>query len=103
MIFGTFDSGGQPGQSGAGVGSAAAVTATIVPDVEALKVIDVTNEGVTGQASTATSTVTLALLPKDAQDVVFAQEKGTIWLGLLPPGEKGSKQSPTNILKVVRK
>jgi hypothetical protein len=47
--------------------------------------------------------VTVALLPKDAQDVVFAQEKGTLWLGLLPPGESGKKQNPTNILKVVRR
>jgi pilus assembly protein CpaB len=99
-IFGTFDNGGQPGNEGAG-SSAAAVTVTLVPDVEMLKVNTLTDQGVTGAAGTASSTVTLALQAKDAQKVVFAQEKGTIWLGLLPPGEKGKKQGPTNIFKVV--
>ncbi|MCA1706397.1 MAG: Flp pilus assembly protein CpaB, partial [Actinobacteria bacterium] len=99
-IFGTFDSNGQP-QTGSGA-AVAAVTVTVVPDVELLKVNAVTDEGVTGGAAgTSSSTVTVALLPKDAQDVVFSMEKGTLWLGLLPPNEKGKKQSPTNILKVV--
>lgn len=99
-VFGTFDNGGQPGGTGAGT-SAAAVTVTLVPNVEMLKVNAVTDQGVTGASASLSSTVTLALLPKDAQKVVFAQEKGTIWLGLLPPGEKGKRQKPTNIFKVV--
>jgi pilus assembly protein CpaB len=104
MIFGTFDSGGQPtGTTGGAGSSAAAVTATVVPDVELLKVNTVSDGGVTGESASLSSSVTVALLPKDAQDVVFSQEKGTLWLGLLPPGESGKKQNPTNILKVVRR
>jgi hypothetical protein len=29
--------------------------------------------------------ITLDLLPEDGQNLVFAQENGLVWLGLLPP------------------
>jgi hypothetical protein len=33
--------------------------------------------------------LTLDLKRRDAQNVVFAQENGLVWVGLLPPGEVG--------------
>ena len=38
--------------------------------------------------------VTLALRPKDAQKVLFFEENGFVWLGLLPPGQGGSSEPP---------
>jgi pilus assembly protein CpaB len=35
-----------------------------------------------GSGSTAPGTITLALTPKDAGKIVFAQEEGAVWLGL---------------------
>jgi pilus assembly protein CpaB len=99
-VFATFDSSGKAGQTGAS-GSASAVTVTLVPDVEMLKVINAVTQGVTGTSGNSDNTVTMALKPKDAQKVVFAEEKGTVWLGLLPPGEKGQHSKPTTIFKVV--
>jgi pilus assembly protein CpaB len=77
------------------------LTVDLVPDVQVLKVSG------EDQAAVTTGTdqvvfVTLALLPGDAQSVVFSQENGSIWLALLPPGQKGAPQglvSGTSILQ----
>jgi pilus assembly protein CpaB len=80
-------------------------TVALVPDVQ---VLTVGNEGSSETQQTSSNSsilVTLALLPHDAQNVVFAQEQGSIWLGLLPPGQKGTTQPPANsgaILKQAR-
>jgi hypothetical protein len=46
--------------------------------------------------------VTMALRPRDAQRVVFGQENGSVWLGLLPPGQAGTAQPPFTTGQVVR-
>jgi pilus assembly protein CpaB len=48
------------------------------------------NGGAFGAASQAkpASSITLALLPKDLERVVFAEEVGRVWLGLLPTEQK---------------
>src|SRR5947207_1480641 len=35
--------------------------------------------------------VTMALRPKDAQKLVYAQEEGSVWLALLPPHQHGAR------------
>lgn len=99
-VFATFDNAGDASSAGS---SASAVTVTLVADVEMLKVVNAIAEGVTGETAGAkANAVTMALKAKDAQKVVFAQERGTVWLGLLPPGEKGEQNKPTTIFKVVK-
>jgi hypothetical protein len=44
-------------------------------------------------------TLTLDLLPNDAQNLILAQQVGTPYIGLLPPGENGS-QIPASTLPV---
>jgi hypothetical protein len=45
----------------------------------------------TGRSDSSRIQVTFDLEPKDAQNLVFAQENARIWLGLLPPGEDGTQ------------
>jgi len=76
-------------------------TAVLIPTV---RVLDVSNPGVgeDGEPTGDAVTITLDLLPKDAANLVFAQENGRIWLGLLPPGEDGQQfpavQVPVQLL-----
>jgi pilus assembly protein CpaB len=74
-------------------------TVDLVPDVQVLRVT-----GQSGSDSQANQSVyvTLALLPKDASNVVFAQERGSVWLGLLAPGEKGKPLPPVSYLSALR-
>jgi pilus assembly protein CpaB len=90
-VFGTFQDVG--GTNGTGD-----VTVALVPDVRVLK---------TSKASTEDTTqggmmIMLALRPRDAQKVVFAQENGFVWLGLLPPGQNGKPQPPLTAGQVTR-
>jgi pilus assembly protein CpaB len=65
-------------------------TAVLIPTV---RVLDVANPGVdeNGDPTGDAVSITLDLLPKDAANLVFAQENGKIWLALLPPGEDGQQ------------
>ena len=66
-------------------------TVDLVPDAQVLRVTNET-QSTNGTSSNGDVFVTLALLPADAQRVVFSQEEGSVWLALLPPGEKGQPQ-----------
>lgn len=92
-IYGTFTN------IASAQGNSPAATVTLVPDVE---VLDVTAQQVTGETNQTTEMVTLALKPKDAQAVVFAQEQGTVWMTLLPPNEKGTDSGTTTAAELVR-
>lgn len=76
-------------------------TAVLIPTV---RVLDVANPGLdeSGKPVGDAVTITLDLLPKDAANLVFAQENGRIWLALLPPGEDGQQfpavQVPVQLL-----
>ena len=72
------------------------VTATLVPDVQVLKV----NQSSEGNGGTVL--LTLSLTPLDAQKVVFSQEEGKIWVALLPPGETGTSVPPLNGIEVLK-
>jgi hypothetical protein len=69
----------------------------LVPDVKILRIArpDSTQP-------TAGLMVTFALKPRDALRVVFAEENGSVWLGLLPPGQTGTGQPPFNVSQVGR-
>jgi pilus assembly protein CpaB len=86
-VFGTFRGVSAPG---GGTGQAD-VTVALVPDV---KVLRITRPDLEAAGSTSGLMVTLALKPHDALKIVFAKENGFVWLGLLPPGQTGTPQSP---------
>jgi Flp pilus assembly protein CpaB len=74
-------------------------TATLVPTVKVLRIENPQVDTETGeqQGSTDRIRVTLDLEPKQAQDLVFAQENGLVWLGLLPPNEDGTQPSGSTV------
>ncbi|MBW3595221.1 MAG: Flp pilus assembly protein CpaB [Actinobacteria bacterium] len=80
-------------------GNAPAATVTLVADVE---ILEVTTPEVTGETAQTAEMVTLALKAKDAQNVVFAQEQGSVWMSLLPPNERGTDSGTTTAAELVR-
>jgi pilus assembly protein CpaB len=76
-------------------------TLTLVPDVQVLRVVGAAVSGV-GEQTGSSVLVTLALKPRDAQKVVFAQEFGKVWLSLLPPNEAGTKERPVTLSNLAR-
>lgn len=71
-------------------------TITLVPTARVLRVQNPpTSES--GEAQTGDVMLTLDLKRRDAQNVVFAQENGLVWVGLLPPGEVG-KPVPASLI-----
>jgi Flp pilus assembly protein CpaB len=65
-----------------------ALTVTLIPTVT---VLDVENpvETTEGKNSEGQVTLTLDLLPEDSANLVYAATEGSLWFGLLPPGEDG--------------
>ena len=63
-------------------------TGTLIPTVRVLQVV---NPGIdeAGNATGDSVTLTLDLLPEDAQNLILAHQTGTLYFGLLPPGEDG--------------
>jgi pilus assembly protein CpaB len=91
-VYGTFtniatQSGGSP-----------ASTVTLVADAQVLKVSTSSQE--TG--SNKDHWITLALRPKDAAGVVFAQEQGSVWMSLLPPNAQGVSTAPVGATQLMR-
>jgi Flp pilus assembly protein CpaB len=68
-------------------------TVTLVPTVRVLRIENPQVDSETGEQTSTSERirVTLDLLPKEGQDLVFAQENGLVWLGLLPPDEEGTQ------------
>jgi pilus assembly protein CpaB len=79
-------------------------TVTLVADARVLEVSgDAGSSGVGLDTSTTTElSVTMALHPAEAEKVVFAKENGSVWLSLLPPGQKGSRLRPVTQNEVIR-
>jgi Flp pilus assembly protein CpaB len=72
-------------------------TVTLIPTVRVLKIENPSVDAETGEQSDSDRIrVTLDLLPEDAQAIVYAQEIGLVWLGLLAPedAETGVGQPP---------
>jgi pilus assembly protein CpaB len=72
-------------------------TLTLIPDVRVLRIQNPTVDAETGRSDSSRIQITLDLLPEDAQNLVFAQENALIWLGLLPPGEKGTQPPASTV------
>src|SRR5919108_1551097 len=64
------------------------VTRVLVPEVEVLRAVTPAQGGAAGQNN---SVIILALKAYDAELVLHVHERGKIWLGLLPPHEKGTR------------
>jgi len=62
-------------------------TVTLVPDARVLKVDS-------GTTTSDKVDITLELTARDAQRLVFAQNNGDVWLGLLAPGQTGQAEDP---------
>jgi hypothetical protein len=45
--------------------------------------------------------LSLELKPEEAQRVIFAREKGSLWISLLPPGQVGTGSVPTGVLDLL--
>jgi pilus assembly protein CpaB len=77
------------------------LTVTVVPDVQVLRAALPAGAGLgTSSEDGKTIHVTMALQPRDAQRVIFAMERGEVWLGLLPPNEAGAPEAPVSFLEV---
>ena len=72
---------------------------TTILTVPEAKVLALSGNAGQGQQSL----VTLALKPEDVARVVYSQEKGTVWMSLLPPGESGKEVGPTFLVKVLNR
>jgi Flp pilus assembly protein CpaB len=59
--------------------------------IQSVKVLDIDNPAVdetTGKSTGGNVTMALDLLPDDARNIVFSNNFGSLWLGLLPPDNK---------------
>lgn len=73
-------------------------TVTLIPTVRVLRIENPTVDSETGEQSDSDRIrITLDLLPQDAQNLVFAQENGLVWLGLLPPDEEGTQPDASTV------
>jgi pilus assembly protein CpaB len=78
-------------------------TVVLVPEVEVLRVArDVVagEDGAESQAAEGNITLTMAFLPEEAQQFVFAMEQGRVYLSLLPPDEPGVDLQPLTVAQV---
>ena len=72
--------------------------ATVVPDVQVLKVVQ---GAIAADNNESRVMMTLALKPGDAAKVIFAQQKGVVWLALLPPNQRGEDVPPTSFTGLI--
>ncbi len=63
-------------------------TLTLIPTVRVLQVVNPAVDEA-GNPTGDAVTLTLDLLPADAQSLTLAGQTGTLYIGLLPPGEDG--------------
>src|SRR5688572_27553916 len=73
-------------------------TVTLIPTVKVLRIQNPEVDTETGQQNDSDRIrITLDLLRQDAQNLVFAQENGLVWLGLLPPDEEGTQPNASTV------
>jgi len=71
---------------------------TVAPDVQVLKVLQGSITATSQQANVA---LTLALKPQEAARLVFAQQKGALWMALLPPNQQGQSIPPSGLSDLI--
>ena len=113
VVYATFDSpeflpGGTPQQqiakapTNVQTATFPTLTTTLIPAVRVLEVVNpVATEG-SSQSGNEPVTLTLDLTPQDAQNLVYAQETGRIWIGLLPPDEEAGHPLPFSVIPLDR-
>jgi pilus assembly protein CpaB len=88
-----------PGNSNSTSVALPTYTATLIPNVRVLRVQNPPADA-NGQVDLGAAIIlTLDLTPTDAQNLVFAQENASVWVGLLAPGDTGT-QLPPSLLPV---
>lgn len=111
-VYATFDDvvvkqrGGNQATPTLGQQQGTSVTTVLVPQVEVLRVVIPQTNAVTGDEDsqpdpTASLNVTLAFLPDEAQMFVFALERGSVYLSLLPPDAEGVELEPLTVEGIV--
>jgi hypothetical protein len=82
-------------------------TVVLVPEVEVLRVIresqtsTVPGEEQPQESVEGAISVTLAFLPEEAQQFVFALEQGDVYLSLLPPDEAGVDLDALTVAQII--
>jgi len=85
-------------------------TVVLVPEVEVLRVIRESQQtsSVPGEDTTTPEetiggkvSVTLAFLPEEAQQFVFALDQGTVYLSLLPPDQAGVDLDTLTVAQII--
>ncbi len=111
-VYGAFDGATTKSLKGGGspVASASGVQGVVLPLVQDVRVLDVARSGgtttttTTGQSSPDQGAwVTLELQPTDVEKVVFAQQFGTVWLGLLGPNDEPAQAKPIDFVMLAKK
>jgi pilus assembly protein CpaB len=89
-----------------GAGALDDQTAVVVPDARVLDVTtpiaDPSSTESTGDVS-AEQLVTLELTEEQGQQLVFSQNSGEVWLGLIRPGDNAPNEGPIDISKILGK
>jgi pilus assembly protein CpaB len=81
-------------------------TVVLVPEAEVLRVTIPQTSDVPGEEAAAPGTnvdmaITLAFLPDEAQEFVFALEEGKVYLSLLPPDGVGQAMDPLTAAQIL--
>jgi Flp pilus assembly protein CpaB len=81
------------------------IAGVVMPIVQDVRILDVIRPGVAQgqQATDQGALVTLELQPTDVEKVIFAQENGTPWLGLLAPNDNPNEAKPIDFLQLSKK
>jgi Flp pilus assembly protein CpaB len=81
-------------------------TAVVVPDTRVLDVTTPVADPTSTQSSDEVSVeqlVTLELTQEQGQQLVFAQNSGEVWLGLIRPGDRAPSEGPIDVSKILGK
>jgi pilus assembly protein CpaB len=91
--------------SGTTAANAPLLPGVVMPIVHDVRVLDVVRPGVAAgqQAEDQGALVTFELLPQDLEKVVFTQQQGTVWLGLLAPNDNPDEAKPVDFLMLSKK
>jgi pilus assembly protein CpaB len=105
-VYGTFDSVTSKALKTATANNGNNVVAGVVlPIVQDVRVLDVIRPGVAQgqQATDQGALVTFELKPADLEKVVFTQQYGSVWLGLLAPNDNPATAKPVDFLQLAKK
>lgn len=91
-------------KAGAGQGGVLpSITVTLIPAVRVLEAVNpVVSEDGSPTSNAGQVTLTLDLTPEDAQNLVYAQQNGVTWIGMLPPRDTEGHPIPFSTVPVNR-